>query len=109
LELPYPETELPKRLTFAIVPRGGGLTLEVGNPTPCYATLGAVRVAIEGAPQTEPTDMIAPFSHAALELGALRGAPGERAKVQFMLLNDDGNPMGGERDVTIANPDNAPH
>jgi chaperone protein EcpD len=102
-KLPYPETDLPKRLTFSLVHRADKVTLEIGNPTPYYATIGALQLTIEGAPRRETVDMIAPFSHAVVDLAGLAGTPGERAKVLFMLLNDEGNPMIGERDVAVRN------
>lgn len=100
-KLPYPESELPKHLTFSLVDRADGLMLEIGNPTPYYATLGVVQIAIGGVSERETVDMIAPFSSASVDLGGIRGMAGERAKVVFTLLNDDGNPMGGERDVDV--------
>jgi P pilus assembly chaperone PapD len=106
-KLPYPEEDLPKHLTFALVHGPDSLTLEIGNPTPYYATIGAVQIAIEGAPRLETVDMIAPFSHASVDLGALRGVPGEHAKLVFTLLNDDGNPIVGERDVAVTGPKTA--
>lgn len=104
-KLPYPESELPKHLTFSLVRRAAGSTLEIGNPTPYYATLGAVQIAIGGAPEKETVDMIAPFSSASVDLGAIHATPGERAKVVFSLLNDEGNPMVGERDVEVTGSD----
>jgi len=103
-KLPYPEADLPKHLTFSLVRHPDKLTLQIGNPTPYYATIGSLQLTIEGAPRTEAVDMIAPFSHASVDLGALQGTAGERAKVLFTLLNDEGNPMLGERDVPIGTP-----
>jgi len=100
-KLPYPETDLPKRLTFSLVSRAGKLTLDIGNPTPYYATIGALQIAIEGASRPQTVDMIAPFSHASLDLGALQATSGEPAKVLFTLLDDEGNPLPAERDVPI--------
>ena len=105
--LPYRETELTKRVTFALVPRPDGTTLSIGNPTPYYATFGALQLTIDGTPRHEAVDMIAPFSQAAVDLGTRRVVAGERAKVVFSLLGDDGNPMVGERDIA-APPSHAP-
>ncbi|RQH04766.1 molecular chaperone [Paraburkholderia dinghuensis] len=107
-KLPYPETDLPKRLTFTLVHRHDKVTLEIGNPTPYYATIGALQITIEGAPRPEKVDMIAPFSHAEVSLSGLRGTLGEHAKVLFTLLNDEGNPMLGERELAVRNADRSP-
>jgi P pilus assembly chaperone PapD len=53
--------------------------------------------------------MIAPFSRAAVDLGAVRGIAGAKAKVVFTLLNDDGNPILGEREVAVTSGHSAPH
>lgn len=102
-KLPYPPGELPKRVTFALVHRAGRWTLNVGNPTPYYATFGTLRIAVAGAgvPQTLRADMVAPFSQIAVDVGAVRATPGEQVHVQFTLLDDDGNPVGGEREVRV--------
>ncbi|WP_233861921.1 fimbrial biogenesis chaperone [Paraburkholderia adhaesiva] len=107
-KLPFPETDLPKHLTFALVHRPNKVTLEIGNPTPYYATIGALQITIEGAPRPETVDMIAPFSHADVDLGGLVGTPGEHAKVLFTLLNDEGNPMLGERELAVRNAGKSP-
>jgi chaperone protein EcpD len=100
-KLPYSPRELVKRLAFSLVLGADGLTLTIDNPTPYYATIGNMQIAIEGAPQPESVDMIAPFSHAIVDLGTLQGKPGEHAKVLFSLIDDEGNPVVGERNVAL--------
>ncbi|RQH04351.1 fimbrial biogenesis chaperone [Paraburkholderia dinghuensis] len=84
-KLPYPETDLPKHLTFSLVHWPGKVTLEIGNPTPYYATIGVLQLAIEDALRPETVDMIAPFSHVAVDVDGIAGTPGEHAKVLFAL------------------------
>jgi P pilus assembly chaperone PapD len=103
-KLPVPPDELPKRLTFSLVHRAGKLALEIGNPTPYYATIAEVQLTIEGAQKQEPVEMVAPFSHAEMDFGPVPAKAGEHAKVIFSLLGDDGNPEIGERDVVVGSP-----
>jgi P pilus assembly chaperone PapD len=103
-KLPFPPDELPKRLTFSLVHRAGKLALEIGNPTPYYATIAAVQLTIEGTQKQEPVEMVAPFSQAEMDFGAVPAKTGEHAKVIFSLLGDDGNPEIGERDVVVGSP-----
>lgn len=99
--LPYAVSELPKRLALSLAHVDGKLALDIDNPTPYYATIGAVRIETNGAVQQAEPDMLAPFSHDTVPLDRLHGKAGDNANVQFTLIGDDGNPVLGERTLAI--------
>jgi P pilus assembly chaperone PapD len=103
-KLPYPSTELPKRLTFSLVRQPGHLVLAIDNPTPYYATISGVQIALGEATRETSVDMIAPFSRAAVNVDAPAGPPGEHATLKFALIGDDGAPEIDERELTIGGP-----
>ncbi|TAM03137.1 MAG: molecular chaperone [Paraburkholderia sp.] len=100
-KLPYPATELPKRLTFSATGGDSGLVLLVQNPTPYYATISMLDVSVGDTSQPATVDMLAPFSDSSVRLDRLRVKAGELAKVKFALIDDDGNSVEGERSVAV--------
>jgi P pilus assembly chaperone PapD len=100
-KLPYTVGELPKRLAFSLAQANGQLALDIDNPTPYYATIAGVSVETDGTSQQAEPDMLAPFSHSTVLLDSLRGKTGENAKVQFTLIDDDGNSVLGERTLAV--------
>ncbi|TDN61349.1 P pilus assembly chaperone PapD [Paraburkholderia sp. BL10I2N1] len=100
-KLPYSVSEFPRHLVFSLVQASDKLVLKVDNPTPYYATLGAVEVKLANASQQAQADMVAPFSSASFDLDTLHANPGENAKVLFSLIDDDGNPAADERNVAV--------
>jgi P pilus assembly chaperone PapD len=100
-KLPYAVHELPRCLAFSLVQADGKLALDIDNPTPYYATIAGVSVETAGASQQAEPDMLAPFSHATVSLDRLVGKVGENAKLQFTVIDDDGNPVLGERTLAV--------
>jgi P pilus assembly chaperone PapD len=100
-KLPYAVHELPRRLAFSLVQADGKLALDIDNPTPYYATIAGVSVETGGTSQQAEPDMLAPFSHATVSLDSLGGRVGENAKLQFTVIDDDGNSVLSERTLSI--------
>ena len=100
-KLPYAVGELPKRLAISLAQVDGGLALNIDNPTPYYATIGSLGLETGGASQQAEPDMLAPFSRETVSLGSLQGKTGATVKVQFTLIDDDGNPVPGERTLAV--------
>ncbi len=100
-KLPYPATELPKRLTFSVTGANAGLVLSVHNPTPYYATISMLNVSVGDTSQPAAVDMLAPFSDASVRLDRLRAQAGDQAMVKFALIDDDGNQVESERSASV--------
>jgi P pilus assembly chaperone PapD len=99
--LPCSPGDIPEHLGFSVAQAGGKLVLDIENPTPYYATIGVVRVAIRGASQQATPDMLAPFSRETLTLDMLHGNAGENAKLQFTVIGDDGNRVLNDRSLVV--------
>ncbi|MFC5429584.1 molecular chaperone [Paraburkholderia denitrificans] len=102
-KLPYPATELPKRLTFSLTGANAGLLLSVHNPTPYYATINMLDVSVGDTSQPAVVNMLAPFSESSVRLEGLRAQAGDHAKVKFALIDDDGAAVEGERSMPVNN------
>lgn len=100
-KLPYSVSDLPRHLVLSLVQASDKLVLKVDNPTPYYATMGAVEVKLANASQQAQADMVAPFSSTSFDLDTLHANPGENAKVLFSLIDDNGNPAADERNVAV--------
>ncbi len=99
--LPESAEALPGRLAFSLAQKSDQLVLTIDNPTPYHATIGAVQVDVGDSSQNATPEMIAPFSSTTVELNTLHVGAGEKAKIQFSLIGDDGNPRIGEREVAV--------
>ncbi len=100
-KLSIPVSQLPERLAFSIRKESGTLRLTIENPTPYFATINALVITVGDETQKVTVDMIAPQSHAELDLAMGHATQGAAATIAFSLLDDDGNPILGERKTTI--------
>lgn len=101
-KLPYAPDQMPKRLGFSLAQADGKLALTIDNPTPYYATIGALRIAVGGASQQATPEMLAPFSRETVWLDLPGGGSGaESAKLQFSVIGDSGEPVFDERTLRI--------
>ncbi|KAG8155616.1 pili assembly chaperone [Burkholderia catarinensis] len=90
-----------RKLVLSLAPARRGLALTIDNPTPYYATIGAVQVALDDTVKQAVPDMIAPFSRTTVAFGAWQASPGAAARVTFSLIGDDGNPEADTRTVHV--------
>ncbi|VWC27395.1 pili assembly chaperone [Burkholderia aenigmatica] len=90
-----------RKLVLSLAPARRGLALTIDNPTPYYATIGAVQVSLGDAAKQAVPDMIAPLSRTTVTFDAWRASPGAVARVTFSLIGDDGNPDADTRTVRV--------
>ena len=96
-KLPMPVSELPQRLAFSIRKESAMFCLTIENPTPYFATINALAVTVGDETQEITVDMIAPQSRAERDFAFGHAIQGAAATIAFSLLDDDGNPVLGER------------
>ncbi|MDF0604180.1 molecular chaperone [Neisseriaceae bacterium TC5R-5] len=103
--LAYPATALPDKLTFSLKAEAEAVELKIDNPTPYYATVYSLQLSCTGIspqqPATGTLDMVAPLSSSSVQLNGLRACQGKPVKLQLILLDDDGNAVGRERESKI--------
>jgi len=99
--LPFPAQELPGRLQLSAKSADGRVTLTIDNTTPYFATISGVEMRHKETAETGNVDMIDPFSSGHVSFETIGAAPGDSVDVTFALLDDDGNPQIGTRNLTI--------
>ncbi|OLL31352.1 pili assembly chaperone [Burkholderia sp. SRS-W-2-2016] len=92
---------LPGRLEFS-AHGTDRLRLDIYNPTPYHATFGKIHAKLAGADEALPVEMLAPLSRTSVVFDKLHGVPGDDVEIAFALIDDDGNPVGGERRLKLA-------
>ncbi|WP_126228519.1 fimbrial biogenesis chaperone [Burkholderia ambifaria] len=90
-----------RKLVLSLATARRGLALTIDNPTPYYATIGAVQVTLGDTAKQAVPDMIAPFSRTTVAFDAWHASPGAAARVTFTLIGDDGNPDADTRTVRV--------
>lgn len=99
-KLPFSSDEIPKRLAFSVKIMPDESLLEIRNPTPYYVTFSKIQTDIGRISQVSSVEMIAPYSQTIAHLGEVKGI-GNSARIRFSLIDDDGNPFYGERNIDI--------
>lgn len=98
-KLPFSADKLSERLIFSLKMHSGTPHLTIANPTPYFATIGALQVVTGGVSQEQAVEMLSPFSRVTLELAPIPPAAVGNAEILFALVNDDGNLVLGKRTV----------
>jgi P pilus assembly chaperone PapD len=82
---------------FSLIRQPGVIKLKVENTSPYYATFSAASLAGGGKSYPADIGMLAPFSSKTLDING--EANWQPSSISYILINDDGNGVGGKKSL----------